>query len=353
MSDFHDEWKPMGALNSQFYDPVKLADLVVEPLKSYLKDRDKLPMPSPEEIAQWSLSESELDRCAKEFVLMGAIGSTVTVMKNKPFEFYSAFIRALAPRLSQRMFGYQSITSSEELIQVIEKYIHALEERTINFPYFYTERVFGGNPKEADICFAEVWKRAFDLMMATMEASRNYFLECMADEQIQTRGKDLTELKVRLDKVIKHMEQPGAAVPIDGCIAIIQEVSKQWNTADTEPKRVALLETLKATYDILQATIHGEDVKGFAEHRDGLYKTLLLSEVMIGTNVSTTQLVAVSNREISSGRMKEDHELRKIALQASAAPYLSDEDLCEISKGEQVKSTGLLEKAISVASQLK
>jgi len=65
MSDSHDKGKPMGALNSPFYDPVKLADLVVEPLKSYLVDGDKLPMPSPVGIEQWSLSESELDRCAK------------------------------------------------------------------------------------------------------------------------------------------------------------------------------------------------------------------------------------------------------------------------------------------------
>ena len=51
--------------------------------------------------------------------------------------------------------------------------------------------------------------------------------------------------------------------------------------------------------------------------------------------------------------MQEDHELRKIAVQASAVPYLSDEDLYKISKGEQVQSAGLLEKTISLASQLK
>jgi hypothetical protein len=353
MSDSHDEGKPMGAVNSEFYDPVKLADLVVQPLKSYLEDRDKLPMPSPEEIERWSLSESELDRCAKEFVLMGAIGSTVTLMKNKPFEFYSAFIRALTPRLSQLMFGHQSITLSEELILVIEKYINHLENSMVEFNYFYTDRVFSDNPQKVEILSADVWKRAFDLMIETMAASKQYFTGCMADEKTLTCGKEIAGLIIRLDKVINRMEQPGTVVPKDECYAIIQEVNKQWNTADTEPKRVALLETLKATYDILQATMQGEDANGFAEYRDKLYKALLLSEVMIGTNVSTTQLVAVTNREIASGRMMEDHELRKIAVQASAAPYLSDEDLYKISKGEQVQSAGLLEKTISVASQLK
>jgi hypothetical protein len=354
MSDSHEEKKPAIALNPAFHDPLKLAELVVESLKSYLDDRDKLPMPSPTEIEQWSLSESELDRCAKEFVLMSAIGSTVTVKNNKPFEFYSAFIRALTPRLSQLMFGYHNVTLSEELIHVIEKYIHALDEgRIVEASCIYTERVFSGNPKEGEIFAANLWTRAFDLMNESLTASRNYFLECMADEQIQTRGKQIIELTVRLDRVVRHMEQPDAVVPKDECYAIIQEVGEQWKTADTEPKRVALLETLKTTYDILQTTMHGEDVKGFAEYRDQLYKALLLSEVMIGTNVSTAKLVAVTNREISSVRMKEDHELRKMADMASAVPYLSDEELYKMAKGEQVQSTGSLEKAITLSSRIK
>lgn len=168
-----------------FNDPVKLAAFSVEPLKSYLENRDQLPLPTSEEIEQWSLSDQELDRCAKEFVLMGAIGIAVTVMKNKPFEFYSEFIRALAGRLSSPVFGFSSLTGSEELIRVIEKYIEYLETSMVEFSHMYTNRVFGGNQHEVAIIVADLWKRAFDLMIATMCSSKQFFIGCMANEQLQ------------------------------------------------------------------------------------------------------------------------------------------------------------------------
>jgi len=75
------------------------------------------------------------------------------------------------------MFGYQNITLSEELIQVIEKYIHALDRgEIVEASCIYTERVFGCNPKEGEIFAAKLWTRAFDLMMATVAASKQYFI---------------------------------------------------------------------------------------------------------------------------------------------------------------------------------
>ena len=174
-----------------FNDPVRLADFSMEPLKSYVEKRDQLPLPTPEEIEQWSLNDQELDRCAKEFVLMGAIGIAVTVVKNKPFEFYSEFIRALAGRLSVPVFGFSSLTGSEELIRVIEIYIEDLENNVAEFPHMYTNRVFGGNRHEADIFVAGLWQRAFDLMMSTMGASKEFFTGCMADELLQSEKSDI------------------------------------------------------------------------------------------------------------------------------------------------------------------
>jgi hypothetical protein len=158
------------------------------------------------------------------------------------------------------------------------------------------------------------------------------------------------ELLARFDRVINHMEKPGADVPKDECFAIIQEVSKEWGSADTELKRVALLEILKCTYDLLQTTMYGEDVKGFAEYRDKLYKVLLMTEVMIGTNVSTSRLDAVTKREVLAGRMQEDHELRKLALMASAAPYLTDEQLYAKNAPEKKEASrpGFLSKVKSL-----
>lgn len=176
---------PVNESLANFNDPVKLAAFNMEQLKSYLENKDQLPLPTSEEIGRWSLSEQELDRCAKEFVLMGAIGIAVTVMKNKPFEFYSEFIRALAGRLSSPMFGFVSLTGSEELIHVIEKYIEYLETSMVEFSHMYTNRVFDGNQHEVAIIVAGLWRRAFDLIMATMDVSKQYFIGCMADELLQ------------------------------------------------------------------------------------------------------------------------------------------------------------------------
>ena len=168
--------------DSIFHDPTRLAELTVEPLKSYLAERDKLPLPTAEEIARWDLSESELDRCAKEFVLMAAIGTTVTVMRNKPAAFYEAFVRAMTPMLAAVMLGRPSVTEGQMLIGVIEQYIAHLEDDIVEFSYMYTDRVFPGNPHKVAIISTNVWKRAFDLMMLTMNASKQYFIQCMAAE---------------------------------------------------------------------------------------------------------------------------------------------------------------------------
>ena len=147
---------------------------------------------------------------------------------------------------------------------------------------------------------------------------------------------EATDLLGKLDELIKLIEQPGAQVPKEQCDAIIQEVIRQWDTADTEPKRTALLQVMNATYDVLEPMMFGEDNKRFAEYRDKLYKTLLLSEVMIGENISTSRLLAVTEREVASGRMTENHTLRQLAATASAAPYLSDEELYKIANEKKL-----------------
>jgi hypothetical protein len=163
-----------------FNDPVKLAALSAVTL-----NLDQLPMPTTEEIAQWSLSDHALELCAKEFVLMGAIGIAVTVMKNKSSEFYSEFISALAGHLSSPMFGFSSLTGNGELIQVIEKYIESLESSMVEFSHVYTNRVFGGNKHEVAIIVANLWKRAFDFAIITMGSSKQFFIERIAEEQLQ------------------------------------------------------------------------------------------------------------------------------------------------------------------------
>lgn len=156
------------------------------------------------------------------------------------------------------------------------------------------------------------------------------------------------ELLARLDKVISLMQQPSAGVPKDECYAIIQQVEKEWGRADTEPKRVALLEVLKGTYDVLQSTLCGEDIRGFAEYRDKLYKTLLLSEAVIGYNVSTSRLDAVTTREVLAGRMNEEHDLRKFTVISKSAPYLTDKELYAMASRKEKVKEGWLGKIKSL-----
>lgn len=66
---------------------------------------------------------------------------------------------------------------------------------------------------------------------------------------------EATNLLAKLDELIKHIEQPGAEVPKEQCYAIIQEVNRQWDTADTEQKRTVLLQVLNATYNVLEPTM--------------------------------------------------------------------------------------------------
>lgn len=361
MSDSHDEGKPMGALNSEFYNPVKLADSVVEPLKSYLENRDKLPMPSTKEIEQWSLSESELDRCAKEFVLMMAIGSTVTVMKNKPFEFYSAFIRALAPRLSQLMLGYQGITLGEELIPVIEKYIHDLEEETVNFPYFYTERVFGSNPKEAEICFAELWKRAFDLMMANMEASKQYFIGCITnEEECQLLGEGISIIRHEVLQLTKSIQAGTQQYPAEKIDSILKDIQPFWESAKLEDDELKLFVLHDCWYELkrlYRLTLQEIDLAKFDDDFYNGYMAQLFSlssyvtknGETLSSGMPVDRVLRVTEREIKLGRLPEDSTFRQNALKAKAE---GKADLFWSFVEERIKSNPIV-KVLDVVSRLK
>jgi len=361
MSDSHDKGRPMGALDSPFYDPVKLADLVVEPLKSYLADRDKLPMPSPVEIEQWSLSESELDRCAMEFVLMGAIGSTVTVKNNKPFEFYSAFIRALTPRLSQVMSGYQSITLSEELIQVIEKYIRAFDRgEIVEASCIYTERVFGGNPKEGEIFAAKLWTRAFDLMMANMESSKQYFIGCITDEECRLLGEGISIIRHEVSQLTKSIQAGTQEHPAEKIDSILKDIQPFWKSAKLEDDELKIFVLhdcwfeLKALY---RSTLQEIDLAKFDDDFYSAYRAQLLSMSSyvtqngekLSSGMPVDRVLRVTEREIKLGRLPEDSTFRQNALKAKAE---GKTDLFWSFVEERIKSNPIV-KVLDVVSRLK
>jgi hypothetical protein len=175
-------------LLSTYRDPVLLADYFTEGyLTSFTQDKKQLALPTLAEIEQWSISDLELDRCTQECVLLAAMGVVVTVKKNRPADYYSAFVRALANRVSTLLSWQDRVGAPDEIKKVIEYYIDALEnERIVEFACTYTERVFSGNANESAIFAANFWDRPFAVGMATMEASKEFFTACMEKEMLQS-----------------------------------------------------------------------------------------------------------------------------------------------------------------------
>jgi len=121
------------------------------------------------------------------------------------------------------------------------------------------------------------------------------------------------------------MDAPRA--PLVNWRDIIQKIDNEFPGAETEEKRVALLAVFKATMDIAESQIAPEDVERFKEARSKHYKTFIVQECLVGQNVCTETLYAVTGREVAAGRMAPDDTLRKNAEAAMVAPHLTRAEL--------------------------
>ena len=128
---------------------------------------------------------------------------------------------------------------------------------------------------------------------------------------------------------------------------IIDEINSEWQRASTTEQRVSLLAMFKATMDIAETTIAPEDLEKFREARVRHYKTFIVEEALVGTNVCVETLFAVTEREITAGRMLPDHTLRQLAVKQMVEPHLSRAELqaqaaipalCATSKAELLAS---------------
>ena len=101
----------------------------------------------------------------------------------------------------------------------------------------------------------------------------------------------------------------------------------------TDPhERVVLLKLFHLVLDAAERSgnVAPENLDTFRQIRAKDYRLLLMREVLIGENVSTKLLNAVTQREVQAGRMSEQDELRLFAVKALAEPYLSVQDLLRI-----------------------
>jgi hypothetical protein len=77
--------------------------------------------------------------------------------------------------------------------------------------------------------------------------------------------------------------------------------------------------------------------------------TVGLDTPVVGGDVSVERLMAVTNREVASGRMSEEDSLRKTAVQAAAAPHMSDAEL--VAKHAKLKAEAAQQQARTSAPQ--
>jgi hypothetical protein len=109
---------------------------------------------------------------------------------------------------------------------------------------------------------------------------------------------------------------------------IREEIHDEHERAETMEERVILLEIFKAVMDqVERAGLTTDDLTTFRAARLKDYRLLIVRECMIGENVSTETLDAVTQREVAADRMAPDDELRQLAVKGMAAPHLSPAEL--------------------------
>ena len=102
---------------------------------------------------------------------------------------------------------------------------------------------------------------------------------------------------VRLRQLLDAPDAPAA-----NWREIAEEVNAEWEKATTTDQRVALLAVFKATMDIAETVIAPGSVDAFKDARHRHYKTFVLQECMVGTNVCVETLDKVTRREIDAGQ---------------------------------------------------
>jgi hypothetical protein len=120
-------------------------------------------------------------------------------------------------------------------------------------------------------------------------------------------------------------QPPGA--PVDWR-KIREDMHDEHDRATTTEERVALLEIFKAVMDLVKRSgLTPEDMEKFKEANLKDYRLLIVKEALVGENICTETLDAVTQREVAAGRMAQDDNLREAAVSGMAAPHLSRAEL--------------------------
>jgi hypothetical protein len=143
---------------------------------------------------------------------------------------------------------------------------------------------------------------------------------------------------VSMEELLEMTSTPMAA--ITDLPAIRNKIVAEFASARTSDQHASLLAMFKAAMDIAEAHVAKtgtqQQLEELQKARAYDYKSLVIQECMVGLDspvvggdVSVEMLMAVTAREVAAGRMTEDHSVRKLAITASAAPYLTHAQLLE------------------------
>lgn len=118
---------------------------------------------------------------------------------------------------------------------------------------------------------------------------------------------------------------------------IIKEIDVELEKNNSIARREGLLQMFKTTMDIAETTVAPERLETFRETRHQHYNSHILQEALVGGNVCVESLFSVTAREIEAGRMTEDNNLRKLAVDGCAFPHFTRAQLEENARAPKVE----------------
>ncbi len=133
-------------------------------------------------------------------------------------------------------------------------------------------------------------------------------------------------------EILSQLQADAAAGRSLDFLAVRKQIHDASERTSDSSERVILLQLFHAVMDLIERSgnIAPEDMEVFRNTRAKDYKLLLMREVLIGQNVSIELLNATTLREVQTGRMAENDELRQIAVKGLAEPYPSVQELRKI-----------------------
>jgi len=117
--------------------------------------------------------------------------------------------------------------------------------------------------------------------------------------------------------------------------AIRKRIYEEHDRATTIEDRVKLIQVFNLIMDLVERNLERNGtapnvIQEFRNARESDYRLLLVKESMVGENVCAETLAAVTQREVSAGRMAPDHTLYTMAQEQVAGPHVTRAELVAI-----------------------